>query len=1116
MNLVVKDRWSLLNEMFQVASALGKEERQIYLDQISENDLSLRTEIDKLLRYHESSTDVRLDQPVEIRVNVQPRDQESPDPLIGSKFGPYEIIRCIGHGGFGDVYLGARTTGFAQKVAIKVLRQDHESSETILRRFAIERQVLADLEHEGIARLIDGGSDERGRPYFVMEYVSGETILQYCDKNRLNTEERLELFCKACDAVAHAHLYGVVHRDIKPVNMLVTPHGIPKLVDFGIAKLTDLRSRREMLTLTREGLLPMTPEYASPEQIRGENVGLASDVYSLGVVLYELLAGRRPYEFSSRSPQDIERTVCRLTPVRPSSTVLPSRHPAGTETEDARELETISRNRSTDPRRLHRSLRDLDNVVLMALRKEPERRYRSAADLGEDIRRHLQGLPVVASADSVTYRMRKFVQRHTAASAASLVVLLSLIGMVVTLSVAWQRQRHLALQLQELLYVSDMQLGFEDLQRQDFRGVRNILQRHLERPKVTDQLGIEWHLLDALSNPPTPLVLEGHEGRVSEVAVVPGQPWVVSVAEDRKILVWNSDTGKLVTELTGSNVPLHSVAVSLDGRYLAVGGKELPDGKPDILLFDLWTSELLRTVHECKNTPESLAFSPDGEELAIGTRYDDVFLVSIKDGNVIAKRCTEARYWSLAFLADGTLLSPANVNKGTPEEEATIQLWNPDLKHLVHDFKATRIDRFALSRDQRWMVASSERYPQIALFDLHSRELVFTKAIGPGRVRCVAIAQDNQSIAVGYDDGTVRHWSLVSMGPTEVGEPGGNQTLRLTQEFNFHAHSGRVRSIAFTGRSQLVTCGNDGTVKIWHPRDSMNRRLGPPVAVDAYGASVSENGCAVLNQQGDIWINTRVDGQPWRRISGPYDVGFIVSPVGNRLALARLGEVEILDLQSCQTMHRLDHGNKFIRGVAFSPYGRWLAVTGNDKWTTVWDLELGEQARKITHADDGLCVQFSPDGKNLACGGSFRELQLYDTASGELTNSFSVNDETTALAWGPDSQTIATGHFDGDVVLHKLTNSEHQSTTLGSHEHLVGALMFSRDGRTLLTGSHDTTIRLWHVATGKSLGILHRGLDQSAIVVGLAQSSDGRKIFAALGGQDAGESILVFYTSEFP
>ena len=337
----------------------------------------------------------------------------------------------------GAVYLAQRADDEYQKqVAIKIVKRGMDT-QAILRRFHNERQILANLDHPNIAKLLDGGTTEDGLPYFIMDYVEGLPIDVYCDSHKLPTLERLKLFDAVCSAVQYAHQHGIVHRDIKPTNILVTADGAPKLLDFGIAKLLHPELSSQTAESTATAQRPMTPHYASPEQVRAEEVMPASDVYSLGVLLYELLTGHRPYRFKSRAPQEIERIICEEEPERPSASIYRVEEVPGTDGETPIPItpELVSGTRDGEPKKLRRRLAgDLDNIVLMALRKEPARRYGSVEQFSKDIRRHVEGLPVIARKDTPWYRSAKLIKRNKVgvlAGAVISVLLLALIGVSV-------------------------------------------------------------------------------------------------------------------------------------------------------------------------------------------------------------------------------------------------------------------------------------------------------------------------------------------------------------------------------------------------------------------------------------------------------------------------------------------------------------------------------------------------------------------------------------------------------------------------------------------------------------------------------------------------------------
>ena len=408
------ERWRRLSTILDGALDLPSEARPRYLDEACGDDADLRREVEDLLAA-EASAGPFLETPAGERSAplvaemVQHLDEAEASP-VGRLVGPYRLLAELGEGGMGTVHLAERADGqFEQRVAIKLLRHGLESREA-RRRFLQERQILARLEHPAIARLLDGGVTEQGVPFFVMELVEGRPVTTYCEEQRLGVEQRLRVFLEICDAAQYAHRNLVVHRDLKPSNVLVDPAGRVKLLDFGIAKLLAEGDDRAPAA-TRTLLQAMTPEYAAPEQVRGDAVTTATDVYALGVLLYELLTGARPYRVTSGSRGELERAILEQEPLRPSARASWLRG-------------------------------DLDGIVLKALQKEPERRYASADALAHDIRRHLQGLPVSARGDSLAYRARKFVRRHRVGVAvAALVVLSLMVGLVGTISQAHRAQR---------------------------------------------------------------------------------------------------------------------------------------------------------------------------------------------------------------------------------------------------------------------------------------------------------------------------------------------------------------------------------------------------------------------------------------------------------------------------------------------------------------------------------------------------------------------------------------------------------------------------------------------------------------------------------------------------
>jgi non-specific serine/threonine protein kinase/serine/threonine-protein kinase len=451
---VSSDRFQRCEELFHAAAPLTGKEREAFLERSCADDSDLRADVERLLVAHDRAGDFISSPAVAAASGADGN-------WVGRLVGPYRVAREIGRGGMGAVYLAERADGqYQQRVALKVIKRGMDT-EQVLARFRAERQIVASLDHPNIARLLDGGSTDQGVPFFAMEYIEGEPIDTWADRRSLSVDDRLQLFLQVCSAVSYAHQRLVIHRDIKPLNILVTPDGVPKLLDFGIAKV--LHEGGDQITSTVTGMRLLTPEYASPEQVEGVHATTVSDVYSLGVVLYELLTGRSPYRPRSRTPLDVIEAVRTTDPERPSAV-------GGTE-------------------KLRRRLRgDLDTILLTALRKEPARRYQSVEQFASDVRRHLDGLPVRARPDTFAYRAGKFVRRNRVPVAAGALLALALLGG--TAATAYQaRQARAAQERAERRFADVRKLAnallfdYHDAIK-DLRGARPVRER-----MVRDALG---------------------------------------------------------------------------------------------------------------------------------------------------------------------------------------------------------------------------------------------------------------------------------------------------------------------------------------------------------------------------------------------------------------------------------------------------------------------------------------------------------------------------------------------------------------------------------------------------------------------------------------------------
>ena len=540
----------MIEKLFYQALDLERAARIAFLDQVCAGDAGLRQELESLLESAQETGGF-----VEDMVDAAARQYTIKE--VGQRAGPYQFTGVLGEGGMGKVYLASRADElYEQQVAIKLMHAGLREARAMLPRFRAERQILANLNHPNIARLLDAGLTAEGAPYLVMEYVDGVPIDAYCRTHNLALRERLELFRTVCGAVEDAHKNLVVHRDIKPANILVTREGVPKLLDFGIAKLLAAEPGGAALTRPTERL--MTPDYASPEQVRGEPVTTATDVYALGVLLYELLTGQRPFRLASTSPLEVAQVVCRQDPELPSA--------------------FLRRSANAGARELAKQLAgDLDNIISTAMRKEPGRRYGSAAALSADVQAYLEGYPVNARTDAWSYRSGKFVRRHKAAVAAAASVAVMLVCFAA--GMAWLAKRatdeRIAAQRESQFLKSIFEASTPEVARGKEVSARQLLDAGAKRisADLADQPALEADMLDDI----------GHD--YIELGVYDRAQAVLQSAYDLRKGYFGADNLDTVTSLEGWALALelaekHKDAEPRFRQALAIRQKLASGGQP--------------------------------------------------------------------------------------------------------------------------------------------------------------------------------------------------------------------------------------------------------------------------------------------------------------------------------------------------------------------------------------------------------------------------------------------------------------------------------------------------------------------------------------------------------
>ena len=553
-----KERWGKIEEIFQRVADCEPAARSSVLAAACSGDDALRREVESLLAHEVFDTFIQ--QPINgaARSLASTTDRD----LLGANLGSYRITELIGEGGMGAVYAAVRDDElFQQKVAIKVVKRGMDSG-FVISRFQAERRILASLEHPNIARLIDGGSTPDGRPYFVMEFIEGQTLNEYCLANQLSIAARINLFRQICSAVQYAHQKLIAHRDIKPGNILVTSEGVPKLLDFGIAKLLDPLQSDADPARTATMVRMMTPDYASPEQVRGLQITTATDIYSLGAVLYELLTGQRAHRLESYTPTEIERVICETEVERPSVIAERLKSEGG--------MTRVPNKKLFSSFILHpSSLKgDLDNIVLMAMRKEPARRYLSVEQFSDDLRRHLEKLPVLARPDTLRYRTGKFLRRNRTAAVAAAIVLLSLTAGLIAANYQARRAERRFQQVRKL--ANTFLFEFHD-KIQNLPGAT-------EAREMVAQTALEYlnSLVQEAGNDPT-LLLDLAQA-YTKVGDVQGDPWTPNLGHTAEAMQSYQRSLALAQTLNPSSFSGQQVQRLLATDYFKIGALQSETG----------------------------------------------------------------------------------------------------------------------------------------------------------------------------------------------------------------------------------------------------------------------------------------------------------------------------------------------------------------------------------------------------------------------------------------------------------------------------------------------------------------------------------------------------------
>ena len=1038
------EQWRKVRDLFEAALALEPSARAGFLASKGNGDDQVCAQAAQMLSDHGEAADF-LEKPLGINASAVLLADQSLQ-AIGRMIGPYRIVREVGRGGMSAVYLAERNDdAYRRRVAVKLVWPALMTGE-IESRFRQERRILARLDHPNIARLLDGGVTEDGCQYVVMEYVEGRPITEYCDDRKLSIIERLSLFQQICAAVQYAHDNLIVHRDLKPSNILVANDGTVKLLDFGIAKLLDPALLGiEDAPPSRTGLQAMTPEYASPEQARGESITTASDVYSLGVVLYELLTGQRPYQLKSREPHEAAQVISEEEPLPPSAVANAAR------------------------------LRgDLDNIVMKALRKEPARRYRSANDFSEDIARHLNGKPVAARKGTLTYRASRFVRRHKAVVAAAGLSLLAFLGAFAYF--VWQANvaEAQARRQLRLLYAADMRQAGQDLMDRNLERARELVERYQSHPdpQWDDRWrGFEWYYLWKALH--TEQIRLQHSANVDELVVTADGKRLFIALLNGKIEMWDAGAHRMEGVFADLQEAVLGLALSQDGRRLAASGQ---GG-----LIRVWEVASRRMILENRGHGDTrvftVALSPDGRMLATGGGDAATRLWKTDSGELLHKFDFAGKWVrSVQFSPDGRTLAVGGTR------DLSVRLWDVKTFKLSAALRGSDADILHLlfSADGKTLAAGA-RNGFVRVWDVASRELRESYPGHQGLVWTVGVSPDGKSIASAGQDRSLRFWDRVT----------GQEMAKVDCEFE-------IGTLIFSPNRSTTTvfCTTGDSTRVYDLK-----RLDAPSVVarhtdtDINSAALSPDGASVATVDADglIRLWDTATAKPRAIAGNPQYIFQCIefSPDGKLIAVTgetknREAVVELRDAVSGQITASLKGHTRFVTSAAFSPDSQTLATGSEDRQIKLWDVSAGQERLTIkAHNDSVRTVAFAPDGNRLVSVGLDDRARVWDVKSGKQLLEIESH---AAAKFSPDGRLIAA---DSNKHLVKLWDAftGRELRSLRGHSGNPRVIAFSPDGGRLASTGEDQTIRIWDVETGLELLAL-KGHSRS--VSSLAFSRDGR------------------------
>ncbi len=1067
----------LEESLFETAANMpDPAERSAFLEGACRDDPALRARLELLLEGHFQGEGFLTESPKRQSAPPPPPPSEAPPTLSGR----YQLLEKIGEGGFGEVWSAEQKEPVKRSVAVKILKPGMDTRQ-VVRRFEAERQTLALMDHPNIARVLDAGATDTGRPYFVMDLVRGVRITDYCDQHHLSTPERLALFIKVCEAIQHAHQKGIIHRDIKPSNILVTLHDgvpVPKVIDFGIAKAT----QSEFTDATLSTQFPQflgTPTYVSPEQAErgGLDIDTRSDIYSLGVLLYELLTGKTPFDSKTllaAGLDEMRRIIREQEPVRPSTRLTRKRLTA----------RPAASGKSQIANRKSEIDRDLDWIVMKCLEKDRTRRYATANGLVRDLQRYLANEPVIARPPSTVYRLGKFVRRNKVlVGAASGVAAVLVLGIAVS---AWEatvaaRARTIA---ERQLYAARMNLAQREWEQNNAGRVRQLLDETAAYP----ERGFEWYYWQRQTHLEL-MTLRGHGGRMSSVAFSPdGQRIVTSKADrtatsrlDLRAKVWDAATGKGLLTLKGHRANIIAVAFSPDGQQIVTGS-----GDTTAKLWDALTGQELLTLTGHTAAVWSVAFSPDGQRIVTGSWDQTAKVWDAGSGReLLTLKGHRDRVFSVAFSPDGQRIV-------TGSWDQTAKVWDTasgtELRTLTGHTAA--VWSAAFSPDgQRIVTGSHDRTAKV--WEAATGRELLTLTGHESAVRPVAFSPDGQRIVTGSDDRTAKVWDA------STGK----------ELFTLKGHTGGIRSVTFSPDGQRIATGSeDETVRVWEAKDrftlSGHRAVVMSVAFSPDGQRIVTGS---HDRTAKVW--EAASGKELLTLSGQRGGirALAFSANGQRIITGSWdGTIRVREAASGKELLTLGAGYGGIRSLALSRDDQRIVAASWDQRVTVWNASTGKGLLSLKGHRGGVgAVAFSPDGRLIVTGGEDQTAKLWEATSGhELLTLKGHVGAISSVAFSPDGRRIVTGSVDQTAKVWE-TASGHEVLNLRGHVGAISSAAFSPDGQRIVTGSEDGTAKVWETTGGNEVLTLKGHSGAFAAIGAVAFSPDGQRIVTGSGDQTA-------------